>query len=305
MKNNKVVKVKVGSYISLSEISSEVTISDSDEIKFILEKQIKEHYFLYGVEPFKIEYSRASDSYLLRPNSVIGRINCKYFVLEISSKFEEIEIGKWLQLAHYSEASHLVKHANDIIEKNVSENDVLSGIDYFVLSFVSATYDCVNQGLLYDKHIIALEDPHLKGKLNVNRYVQKGGNPFYPQMLQNAKNYNINPNKIIKKALEACVFSSKNSKVRNVANGLLGYFEGVDSEKLINTRINYDFISSLPRLDYEKSLALSKIILEGLNPLEGSNSSFTPFFTINLDVLFEIFVAFELRNMLKDQSYIV
>jgi 5-methylcytosine-specific restriction endonuclease McrBC regulatory subunit McrC len=299
-----IVTASVGQPLALSDISRVVDLADDHAIKFILETQIKEHYNLYGTEPYRLEYCRKKDGYQLRPNPVIGRLNCRSFILQISSKFREIEIGKWLQIAHYSGATSLVRHNNEIAEDGVSDNEKLEGIDYFFLSFVSSVYDCINQGLLYEKGAYEGDDPNFRGKLHVTKHIQKGANPMRLQTAQNIKEYDCNPNAVIKKSLEVCIAKSENPKLLSLANGLLPYFKDINTDRIDANIVDYDFVASLPRPDYEKALSLCKIILEGFTSIEGEENSFIPYYTINLDALFEKFVSFDIKRILKDQ-YVV
>lgn len=305
MTNVPIINAQVGKPLPILEIVELIGFASSNEIKEILERQIKEHSTLYGTEPYRLEYSRSLDGYQLRPNSVVGRIDCTLFILQISSKFEEIEIGKWLQIAHYSGATSLVRHNNDIAETSISEKDNLKGVDYFILSFISSVYDCINQGLIYENSKFSGDDPNFNGKLNVTKFVQKGANPSRLQTDQILKSYNCNPNQIISFALKKCILNSSNLKLRGLANGLLPYFKNVDKSVFDPEIIDYNFVSVLPRPDYKKALALCKVIIEGFSATEGDTNSFLPFFTINLDTLFENFVSHDLKNTLKDDLYIV
>ena len=300
-----VVKASVGKPLPISRICEIVAIPSDSEIRSILQRQIRVHFSLFGTEPYKIEYSRSDDSYQLRPNGVVGRILCGEFILEITSKFENIDIGKWLQLAHYSGANHLVRHNNDVAESTISEQETFSGVDYFVVALVSSVYDCINSGLLYDKDQKEGDDPNFRGKLQVKKYIQKGANPFNLQTIQNIKQYDCNPNRILKAALEICASKAGNSQLRSIAHEMLPHFEGTSAARIDSTSIEYTFDSSLPRPDYEKALAIAKIILEGFASIEGSTDSFIPFYTINLDELFEIFIAYEIQKLLRSGIYTV
>ena len=303
MDGKPVVTVRVGEPISLAEIARRIEGLGEEDLKSVLQRKIREHYNLFGVEPYSIIYSRQQDDYELRANAVVGRILCGGFVLEVASKFKEIEIGKWLQLAHYSGASHLVRHDNTVAETRVSDQDQLEGIDYFVLALVSATQDCVNQGLIYERAVEGRRDSGFRGRLDIGRHVQTGANPFRVHTIQNAKNFNTAPNAIIKRALEVCVARASNSVLKGLADEMIPYFGTVDAERVETRDLGLESLSSLPRPDYEKAIALSKVILEGFAAIEGDMESFMPYYTIDLDDLFEKFVSFELARMLKKDVY--
>ena len=300
-----IVYASVGNPLTFSDICEKVELANEAEILSTLKNQIKEHYSLYGTEPYSIEYSRVQDSYQIRPNGIIGRILCNQFVLEISSKFENIEVGKWLQLAHYSGATHLVQHNNEIAEGAISEKDAIDGIDYFVVALISAVYDCVNEGLIYEKGVKSGDDPNFRGKLDLRKHIQKGANPFNLQTIRNIKQFDCNANSIIKRALEICESKAVNLSLRGLANEMLSNFGEVDSEGVEEGKISYEFVSSLPRPEYEKALAISKILIVGFSAIQGDDESFVPYYTINLDELFEKFVGFELRKILREESYSV
>ena len=303
MQNLPIIHVSVGETLSLIDISKATLGIPISKIKVMLQEQIKEHHRLFGTNPFKIEYSYSGDSYEIRPNSVIGRLDCEQFILEIASKFEDIQIGKWLQLAHYSGANYLVQHNNSISETAVSEDDIFQGVDYFVLALVSSIGDCIDQGLLYKKDYIEGPDPNFSGKLHVRNHIQMGGNPFRIQTIRNIKNFNCTENIILKRALEIAAMSALNSKLRGLANGLINSFQEINTDGIANKNFDYSYSSSVPRHDYKKALAVSKIILEGFSSLYGDLNSFSPYYTINLDQLFERFVAYELQQLLKSDTY--
>jgi 5-methylcytosine-specific restriction endonuclease McrBC regulatory subunit McrC len=298
-----IVYASVGNPLTFSEISMKADIPSEIDVRSVLQRQIREHYSLFGTEPYKIEYSREKDCYQIRPNGIVGRIYCGQFVLVISSKFENIEIGKWLQLAHYSGANHLVQHNNDVAESAVSERDKFDGIDYFIVALISSIYDCVNNGLIYEKGVRDGDDPNFRGKLNVRKYIQRGANPFKLQTTQNIRLFDCNANSILKRALQVCSAKAVNINLRGLTNEILGQFSEVSTKKVEAGPITYEFVSSLPRPEYERALAISKIILEGFSAVQGNEGSFVPYYTINLDELFEKYVGFELQKLLREDSY--
>jgi hypothetical protein len=298
-----VVSTSVGSELPLSEISSVCPDLDESGIRKILELQIREHHSLYRTEPFSIEYSRSLGGYLLRPRSVVGLVNCGDFHLRIGSKFQGIEIGKWLRLAHRCQAITLVNHNNNVTEAALSDQDALAGLDYFVMGLVSAAYDCVNNGLLYESGRWIGDDPNLNGRLSVAHHVKEGANPYRVQSIQSKKNFDVQPNRIVKTALKKCMEKCSNRKLRVMCGSLLTNFQEVAELLTQHSKISYEYVSSLTRPEYEKALALSKIVLEGLDSTQGETQSFLPFFTIDLDQLFEAYVAHELRGLMKRDSF--
>jgi len=298
-----IVRTGVGSTLSFATISHEVPDLSQSEIRSTIERQLIEHKNLFGTEPFTIEYSAKSGLYELRPNSVIGRLNCGRFILEIGSKFPDIEIGKWLRLAHVCGSTHLVKHYNDSSESSLSDQDELQGLDYFALAFISSVFDCVNDGLLSVREEKIVERPELRGRLLTTEFVRRGANPLRPVTAQSSKSIDCSPNAVLKVAIELCIAESQSSRLRGLADNLLGYFSEVNTKGLELDQVDYEFVSSLPRVDYERALALAKVIIEGFQSLKGDNKDFLPFFTIDLDKLFEDFVSFELKRLLKSTKY--
>lgn len=298
-----VVSTSVGSELPLTNISEVCPSLNESAIRQILEFQIREHHSLYRTEPFSIEYSRSLGSYLLRPGSVVGLLNCGDFYLQIGSKFQGIEIGKWLQLAHRCQATTLVNHHNEVTEAALSDQDALSGLDYFVMSLVSATYDCTNNGLLYESGYWIGDDPNLNGRLSVTHHVKEGANPYRVQSRQSRRDFYVEPNRIIKTALLKCMNECTNQKLRGLCSNLLNELQGVPELSPQDSQISYEYVSSRLRPDYEKALALSKIVLEGLDSTQGEDQSFLPFFTIDLDQLFEAYVAYELKALMKNDSF--
>lgn len=297
------ISLRIGNEITIPEISEACGIFDDFQIKSLLERKIREYYALFGSDPYFIEYSRKKDSYIIRANATIGIVNCDFFILEISPKFETLVIGKCLQLAHSSGSNNLVNHNNDICESNVSDSDVLTGVDYFALALNSAIQDCINGGLITNFTFYTRPDPELKGHLDINRHISTGANPLAPQTIKNSRTENCKINSILKMALEICIIECKNHNIKAISSSLIISFKGVSKIPIENLEISIDEITSIPRPDYERAIALSEIILNGFTSIKGDRESFTPYFTINLDYLFERYCSFEIGNLMNPKNY--
>jgi|GEM_PF-1693223 len=297
------ISLRIGNEITIPEVAEACGIFDDFQIKSLLERKIREYYALFGSEPYCIEYSRKKDSYIIRANSTIGIVNCDFFILEILPKFETLMIGKCLQMAHSSSSNNLVNHNNDICESNISDSDILNGVDYFALALNSAIQDCINGGLITSFTFYTRPDPELKGHLNINRHISTGANPLAPQTIKNSRTEDCKINSILKMALEICIIECNNHAIKSISSSLIRSFKDVSTIPVENLNISIDEITSIPRPDYERALALSEIILNGFTSTKGGRDSFTPYFTINLDYLFERYCSFEIENLMNKISY--
>jgi 5-methylcytosine-specific restriction enzyme subunit McrC len=291
--------LRIGKPISIDYIAVEAGLS-LDETKSLVSSEIKKHYSSYGNEPFSIEYSRNSDGYILRARSSVGKLDCGVFYITIHPKFENLDLGKCLQLAHYSQSYNLVQHNNQICEELVSEEDVLQGIDYFALSFVSTVQDCINDGLIQVFSASEKTDPELKGKLVVAKHVNNGGNPLEPITQINSRSINCHVNQILKAALLRCIDKCEHNHIRTLASGLLISFKDCGDP------VDTDFLemkSSIPRPDYDRALALAEVILNGFSSSEGDAESFAPCFTMDLDKIFEGYCSYEIRKILTEAKF--
>lgn len=297
------INLKIGSACTFSEISSVCGVSDANEIRSLLTEQLHSHHKFFGVEPFDIEYSRAQQDYIIRANSIIGIIDCKRFVLSISPKFTNLEIGKCLQLAHYSNAIDLVHHNSSVTDNLVSDNTKLAAFDYFALTFCSAVQDCINNGLLTEQSQFRSKQRELKGKLVLGKHIANGGNPLEPYVSRNIRTHQCAANSILKTTLTECAKRITNGELRSLANNLIPIFSDCKEIQEIQDSDFDSIVTTIPRADYDHALSLSKVILNGFDPLTGSETGFTPFYSLDLDQVFERYCAHELSILLSKNHF--
>ena len=294
--------LKIGTPLPIEKISQSLDGVSAVQIQQLLEVKILEHYQKFGQQPFSIIYDRKKRGYIVQAEPVIGIINCGIFELQVLPKIPELEIGKCLQLAHHCQLNSLVKHTNTLVEEELSNSSKLFGIDYFATAFISAITDVINNGLLRTISSIEEPDPNFRGTLLPTRHIITGSNPLLPYTRRPIAINDIPVNRTLKAALEVCRLHCNSPEVKSLTSSALTHFKDV-SEKNPNEPFIYTFDSSLPREEYNRALTFAEIILEGFDPTAGQEELFFPYFTINLDQLFEKFIAFELKSKLRQEIY--
>ena len=295
-------KLRFGHPLPIYEISTELGNVSAVKIQHLLETALSEHYRMYGQTPYTLSYDRGVGGYVLNATSAIGFVDCVDFILRLEPKFQGLEIGKCLQLAHRAKKHFLVRHSNSVVEDEVSESDELEGVDYFAAVFISAITDVVNDGLLREHSFEEGNDDKLRGEILAEKHISMGSSPVAPYTRRPAFTENIKVNITLKTALQKIRTRSTIAKIQALASNYLKHFNGV-SDNLGQEALTYDFKSSVNREDYKRALTFAKIILEGFDPSEGKENSFQPSFTIDLDKLFEDFVAYELKSLLSKELY--
>jgi 5-methylcytosine-specific restriction endonuclease McrBC regulatory subunit McrC len=294
--------LRIGAFIQLQTLAMESEIS-VEELQLILKKQIKEHFKLFGCIPFSIEYSRFHDDEILTAGSIIGRINCHFFILVIEPKFINLDIGKCLQMAHRCRSNDLVNHKSEISSDFISDLDHLSSIDYFSQVFINTVQDCINNGLTTVFSESTAQQKDLKGKLAVNDHISHGGNPLNPSVTKTYRSQNNIANSVLKFALEICKRKCRNDNVRMLSDNLLLEFKDCSIPSDIEDIDFSDLTTTIPRPDYDRALSIASVLIKGFDPTSGTTSGFSPFFTIDLDKLFEYFCTYEIKKLLSDNFF--
>ena len=295
-------EVRVGHSLPIHEISNALEDVSALEVRHRLETALSDHHRLFGQAPFTLAFDRAVQGYTLKATSAIGFVDCGPFILRLEPKFRGVSIGKCLQLDLRATKHFLVRLSNSVVEDEVSESEELAGVDYFAAVFVSALTDVVNNGLLREYAVEEGSDPMLRGSILVEKHVSSGASPTVPYTQRLAFDEDVAVNVTLKTALQKIREKSGNVKLQALATTYLKYFQGVP-DCGIQESLAYDFQSSVNREDYTRALTFARIILEGFDPREGEAESFQPSFTIDLDRLFEDFVACELNNLLSPELY--
>lgn len=286
-------KVKVGQPLSVKEIASELDQDENllDELEYFL----RDYYRRFGLRPFIINFD-AELGYCVIANAYVGILSLPSVEIEIESKVPGLEIGKILQLANLYSNKNIIKHFNKVVEKNIDRNEILDNAEYFVVVFLSAVLDLTRNGLITNKSKVSQWTKTPTGKIDFSKSAK---NVQLKKELLTEKRFNskdIGANQTLKSALQKSLEVTSNPKVAALVKTALIEFEAVNT---INSDYIYDVPGSIKRKDYETALNLSKIILEGFGTAGSGTDSFFPSFAVNLDELFEEFVANGLIKMNK------
>jgi len=296
------LSLSYGKLLPVEEVANSVQGVGSGAIQQLFESKLHEHYRRFGHQPYSLVYDRRRRGYVLQAGPVIGLIDFDYFELFIQPKFPELEIGKCLHLAHRCQVNSLVKHTNRLVEKELLNINALSSVDYFATTFLSSVIDLINNGLLRKADFKEGPDPDFRGTLLIDKHIAFGGNPLEPYTRRPTTINDIPINRTIKEALKLCRLHCDNPQVQSLASATLNYFQDV-SDQSPNEAFVYEFESSLYREEYKRAVTIAQMIIEGFDPFTGSEDSFFPSFTLDLDQLFEKFISFELSLKLRKELY--
>lgn len=292
--NNPTFELSLDKTLALSEIESKIGIPQS-EIRKDIEYFISDYYKRFGLEPFYLEFHRLN-GYMLRANAYIGFLILPYFNLELVPKVSGLTIGKALQLANTYSGSILVKHFNKLIEKNVSDKESLTNVDYYSASYASVITDLIKNGLVTQSDFQEGTASRIKGRLLFNKNINKAATPLKPYMKWPIRSKDTPANRTLKAALTTLLKSTSNRSVAGMLQECINHFDLV---KEVDRDFSYEMPGTVPRQDYKIALSLSKSILETHSFDEGKEGSFMPSFALDLDSLFEVVVANGLATISK------
>ncbi len=295
------LKLSVGNPLSLEEISSSCPSYTESEIISALKVAAKKHKLSFGVEVFKLQYVVDKDGLVIIPGPAVGIVDCTFFRLTFEPKFSGISVGKCLALAQVSGSVELVNHSETIVEQEVSYDCLTSSIDYFSKAFLSSVYDVLQQGLIKTRVERSKVDPEVRG--NIDFFNTISGASEFPIVKVAEQTNDVSVNRFIKGAITEVIKSRACNDVKGVAGELLNVFNDVADNIPDINEINLSSHTTLQRNDYEKCITLAQIIFDGFNYESGDESSFTPYFTINLDLLFERLVIQQLQVQILSESF--
>ena len=295
------LKVSVGNPLSLEEISSLCPVYTEREIIAALKAAAKKHKLSFGVEVFKLQYVVEGDGLVIIPGPAVGIVDCGFFRLTFEPKFSGISVGKCLAFAQIAGAVELVNHSETIVEQEVSYDSLTSSIDYFSKAFLSSVYDVLQQGLITTRVERSRVDSEARG--NIDFFSTISGASEFPVIQVAEQSCDLSVNRFIKGAIAEVLKSKACNDVKGLAGELLNVFNDVADQIPDIKEINLSSHTTLQRNDYEKCITLAQIIFDGFNYESGDENSFTPYFTINLDLLFERLVSQQLQVQILPENF--
>ena len=293
--------ISVGNPLKLDVIASECPEHSESEILSALKTAAIKHKHSFGVDIFTIQYLVSEDVVHIVPGPVVGVVDCSFFKLTFTPKFTGLSVGKCLALAQIAEAVDLVNHSETIVDEEVSFDTLSNSIDYFSKAFLSSIYDVLNQGIIRERTGIYKMDPELRGDIDFQTTISNSLE--FPAVHMSVPTNDVDVNRYIKGAVIEVIRHSKSLEIRGLAGELLNVFSDVSHNIPDINEFNLSSSTTLQRRDYDKCLTLAQIIYDGFYTTEGDEESFTPYFTINLDNLFERLVAQQLEKQILPSNF--
>jgi len=285
----------------LKSIASKISDGSLDGVKRDIERALTLHRKAFGTNCLNINFDSTEDDYKLIPTSAIGRLDCRTFTLIIEAKVPGVPIGKLLLLAHRCGHSFLVRHDREIEARNTLDSENLNSIDYFGEVYCNTILDVVGNGLIHvDCHIVE-PDPNLRGVICFEQTVMSGLTAQNPITSRISSTANCKTNRTLLAALQKIMISTTSETIRRLSSHLVSQL--LEVVLIDNEEYDYSIESAVHRDDYERAMTFCRIILEGFDPSEGQESGFQPFFTIDMDRLFEKYMVFELKEVLNEIKY--
>ena len=225
--NNKIIKLKDNTkelitiqeniseedLISIKEIAGKTLSSVIDNI-IIFPNSIKESKDLE--EENKI-FDIINDS--IYTNNIMGFISYKNIQIKISSRFANDDNDYFL---HYM----LMKVLNLNIINLEHSKDYDDSFDFLIYMFISFFKKALRQGLFKQYKLIKHNDCHVKGTIDINRYI-KNNIPFNGKISYNTREYSYDNNiiQLIRHTIE--YINTKNRYILNYDNEIKNYVQQI------------------------------------------------------------------------------
>ncbi len=280
----------------LNDLNYEQTIRE-------LEHYLSKHFYQFSTRPYSIEFM-PSKGYILRASSLIGKISTYHFDLYLNPKFNDLSFGKCLALAQSTNSSMLNIASNEFTQSLISDKYEYSTFDYLGFGLVDSVNSLVNNGLARSFKDVVGDSVKLRGTIAIAESISAGKIALKPFITETEPDYDVFPNRLIKTALVLLVSSTKNNELRSATNVYLNYFKEVSvlSKKEIELSIT-GFLFNLPRIDYEKAMLYASSIIEGGYMDEVGKSIGIPSITMDLDKVFESYVAATISSLLGKERF--
>ena len=224
--NNKMIKLKDNTeheiqhqniseedIISIKEISGKTLSSVKDNI-LIFPNSIKESKDL---EQHSRIFDIVNDSLLT--NNIMGFIGYKNIQIKISSRFANDNEDYFL---HYM----LMKVLNLNIINLKHSKDYDDSFDFLIYMFISFFKKALRQGLFKQYKLIKHNDCHVKGTIDINRYI-KNNIPFNGKISYNTREYSYDNNitQLIRHTIE--YINTKNRYILNYDSEIKNYVQQI------------------------------------------------------------------------------
>ncbi|RHW77573.1 5-methylcytosine restriction system specificity protein McrC [Colwellia sp. RSH04] len=293
--------LSVGKPLSLEKIALNCSEYNENSILMVLKSAAKKHKISFGVEIFKLQYQVELDDILIIPGPVVGVVDCSYFKLTFEPKFSGISVGKCLAFAQVAGAIELVNHSETIVEEEVSYDALTTSVDYFSKAFLSSVYDVLKQGVIKSRQHITKVDPEIRGNIDFQSTISNASE--FPTVQISEPTSDLDVNQYIKGAISTVLKEAKCTEIKGIAGELLNVFHEVSDYVPNINELSLSNSTTLHRKDYEKCLTLAQVIYDGFHYEGGEEDSFTPYFTINLDALFERLVSQQLEKQILPANF--
>lgn len=267
------------------------------------EYYLSKHYYQFGSRPFFIEF-QPNKGYMLRASSLIGKISTDNFEITLNPKFKDLHFGKCLAMAQYSNSGLLNISSNELTKGLITSKYEYSTADYLGFGLIDAVTSIINNGIARTFKEVINESVKIKGSISLIESIVSGKGLVNPYINESEAEYNITPNRIIKTALQVIIATSRNADLKATANTLIKYFETVSSiDKLDLIIEEFKHVFNLPRVDYEKAIIYATSIIEGGGISDIGKELNMPSITLDLDVVFENFISFKLKELLNKTRF--
>ena len=296
-------RLSVGIPLAVEKVCLKISGLEKSRVISLLKIAARKHKNLFGSEIFRLQYELQADSLMIIPGPVIGKVDCEEFSLTFEPKFEGISVGKCLAFAHLCQAAELVNQDGNVVDDEVSDDCLTSSLDYFSKAFVAAVFSIFQTGILESRKSYSCKDSELKGEINFGESIAKASE--FPIVNTQKPSIDLPVNRYLKSTLRKVIETASSDELKGLAGQALNLFTDASDQDVEYENVDLNISTTLRRTDYEKALLLAEIIQTGYRFENGSELSFSPFFTINLDILFEKLVEFSIKNKVSDENFFV
>lgn len=293
--------VKPGYEVSTATFAEENGIPHDIVLKE-LRQQLREHYYNYGTKPFNLQYSPVS-GHVIQVTSVVGLIKTQHFLLSLLPKIPRLSLGKCLAMSQEVGTAVVSFDNREPIKALISSKASYSTVEALTFSFLDSLISVKNNGYArrFDEVFV------LSTKIGANIEFQMSINQaqLLPPIVSELEPTNdVFPNQILKAAYEKALSLVRTPKLKR---SLLQFREDFTNISTLEPTTNYENILlhyfAFRRSDYERALKIALSIING-NAIEHEGyMEYLPAFTIDLDRLFEEFVAEITMRLLSPKKF--
>ncbi len=285
---------------SVADIADGLEMS-VDDCRVALQDLYQKSVFLYGVQPFTLQFESES-GWTIRNTSAVGLISDGRLTMSLEPKIPNVSISKLLRLSQEFGGSSLRISDKRLLAAYESTDEIAS-MDLMATSLCDAVSSIIRLGILAKYSEEIERDLALRGGIALEESISEGS--MRPPLTHvGFRDERIDCNSVIAAALSKARGSVRAKSLQAELEYLITEFPKVYllREKFWDTANLEEFVPS-NRVDYRTAIAMSIAILNGDSVDSTSGDAIVPQCIMDLDLLFEEVCAGSLKRLLNPERF--